>query len=147
MFAFLQIINARLKKRGEYSLVTGDGFSIWYETMNSFGDLISKRRYLLPLLVTVSFFFFSQGIVLPNLVSPQEALSKPQEIKWLSCIVGKAQLKSSQCRIVKAVPYVALHRKTEIINQQPSYRTVFDQQFHVVGLAVDPSVPARAPPA
>lgn len=116
--------------------------------MNSFGKIYLKRGFLLPLLVTVSFFFFSQGIVLPYLVSPQEArLSKPQEVKPLSCIIGKAQLKSSQFRIVKAVPYVALHRKAEVINQQPSYRTFFNQQFHVVGLAIVSSVPARAPPA
>jgi hypothetical protein len=116
--------------------------------MNSFGEIISKRRYLLPLLVTVSLFFLSQGIILPYLVNPQEArLSKPQEVKPLSCIISKAQLKSSQCRIVKVVPYVTLQRKVEITNRQPSYRTALSQQYHFVGLTLDSSVPARAPPA
>ncbi|NJD90712.1 MAG: hypothetical protein FIA91_04210 [Geobacter sp.] len=116
--------------------------------MNSFGELISKRRYLLPLLAVVSFFFFSQGIVLPHLVSPQDArLSKPEEVKPLSCIIGKAQLKSSQCRILKVVPFVALYHKVEITSQQPSCRTVSNQQFQTVGQATGSSASARAPPA
>lgn len=116
--------------------------------MKKFGDNFSKGRYLLPLLLALSFFFISQGIILPEIYSPSEArLFKPQEVKPLSCIISKEEIKSSHCRIVKAPPFFTLHSKINVTSHQLSYRAVFDQQYHLVVIALDSSIPARAPPA
>ncbi len=111
-------------------------------------DRFSKKIYLLPLLLAVSLFLYSQGVILPNLVNAQEArLSKPKEIKPLSCIITKAQIKSSQFRLVKVAPYFDLFRKVEVSNHQPSQLAVFNHESHAVTISLDLTVPARAPPA
>ena len=116
--------------------------------MKVFGTCLTHRKYLLPLLLTVSVFFISQGISVPNFSNLQEAkLSKPKEAKPRSLVVVKDQIKSPQSRVVKTASFFDLCGKIEVINKPNLHFLAFNHESHTAISVLASAIPARAPPA
>jgi hypothetical protein len=116
--------------------------------MKLFGTCLINRKYLLPLLLTVSVLFISQGIYVPNFSSLQEArLSKRQEAKPRSLVVVKDQIKSSQSRVLKTTPFSDLCSKVDVVDRPISSFPAFNHESPAADSILASTVPARAPPA
>jgi hypothetical protein len=116
--------------------------------MKAFGTFHIHRKYLLPLLLTVSVFFISQGICVPNFSSLQEAsISKVLDAKPRSVLLVKHQLKSSQTRVLKTLPYCDLCSQVRGINPPTATLQPSSHESHFVTFLLDSIDPARAPPA
>jgi hypothetical protein len=103
---------------------------------------------LLPLLLTVSLFFFSQVIIVPDFLNPQEAkLSKHQEVKTLSCISAKGQIKSPTSRVAKVAQFFELCSTIAVISKPTLRLAACNQTSHFFTTISASTAPARAPPA
>lgn len=103
--------------------------------------------YLLPLLVAVSVFLISQGISLPDFITPHDAkLSKLTEAKQ-ACVVVKQQEKTPQTRVVKSAPCFALNHKLEPAYAPVPLANVYQRDSRSATSVLNPTFPARAPPA
>lgn len=114
----------------------------------AFRNSLIHRKYLLPLLLTVSVFFISQGIYLPNFSTLHQAsLCKVRQAKPRSLVVVKDHVKSPQTRVVKSAPDFDLGRKVGVISHQSFELSAFNLEGHPAVSFLHCTVPARAPPA
>jgi hypothetical protein len=119
-----------------------------YCFMKLFGIYLTNRKYLLPLILTVSVFFISHGISVPNFSNPQEAkLSNPQEAKPRACGIATAKNKSPQSRIVKTAQFFALCSNFNVYNKPTFHILAFNYESDTSISVLNSSIPARAPPA
>ncbi|MCM0080418.1 hypothetical protein L4X63_02335 [Geomonas sp. Red32] len=114
----------------------------------AFGISLKYRTYLLPLLLTVSIFFVSQGIHVPTLSSFYEAtLSKVSIPKPHSVVLVKDQIKSPQTRVLKAAPHADLGSAVAVILRPVFSLPALTLASHPAFPVFDAAVPSRAPPA
>lgn len=115
--------------------------------MKLLGIYLANRKFLLPLVLTVTVFFISQGISVPNFSNPQETrLSKPQETKQRPCAVVKAQIKYPQSRAAKTAQFFDLCSNADVFDKPSLHISAFYHESRIAVSVADSAIPARAPP-